>query len=288
MKGCDVYGASIQLYLDQELSGEDREEFRRHLEECEACRTELKAEEQLSRLLHRARPLYSAPDTLRERVIRATAEPLPPVASKVLWGRLQPAGRRAFNWPALIAATLLVIAGLPILWVVLLRARANSYIETAVKVHRSFLDGGLPLEVQSGSPSVVSAWFAGKVPFSFRLPSRPGEAGREPIYRLTGGRLVNYKGAHIALVAYQTQQQNISLLVASSKSAVVAGGEEVPSGGIVFHYRKQDNFNVITWSNHGLAYALVSSLPGVGRQSCLVCHQYMTDGDHFSASRPAH
>jgi anti-sigma factor RsiW len=165
------------------------------------------------------------------------------------------------------------------------QARANSYIETAVAAHRSFLDGNLPLEIESGSPSVVTAWFAGKLPFTFRLPSSAEESGREQVYRLTGGRLVNYKGAHVALAVYQMQKQKISLLVASSRSAVAAGGEEVPSGGIIFHYSKQSGFNVITWSNHGLTYALVSSLPGSGRQSCLVCHQSMADGAHFSAHR---
>ena len=62
MKGCDDYSETIQLYLDRELSGQDLEEFRAHLEECEACRTELEAEEKLSALLRRSRPLYSAPD----------------------------------------------------------------------------------------------------------------------------------------------------------------------------------------------------------------------------------
>lgn len=96
---------------------------------------------------------------------------------------------------------------------------------------------------------------------------------------------MNYKGGHAALVGYQMQQQKISLLVASSTSAVAAGGEEVPSGGIVFHYNKRASFNVIIWSNHGLTYALVSSLPGSGRQSCLVCHQDMAEGAHFNAQR---
>jgi hypothetical protein len=107
------------------------------------------------------------------------------------------------------------------------------------------------------------------------------EVGHEQVYRLTGGRLVNYKDGYAALVSYQMQQQTISLLVSSSKSATAAGGEEVPSGGIVFHYSKRLGFAVITWSTHGLTYALVSSLPGSGRQSCMVCHQNTVNGGHF-------
>jgi mycothiol system anti-sigma-R factor len=76
MKGCGDYGANIELYLDKELSGRELEEFRAHLEVCEACRAELEAGEELSGLLHRSRPLYSAPDALRDRVLQITAEPL--------------------------------------------------------------------------------------------------------------------------------------------------------------------------------------------------------------------
>ncbi len=52
MKACGGdYGAAIELYLDKELSGPDLEEFRAHLEECEACRADLAAAEAESRFL---------------------------------------------------------------------------------------------------------------------------------------------------------------------------------------------------------------------------------------------
>jgi mycothiol system anti-sigma-R factor len=282
MKDCGDYSATIELYLDKELSGRDLEEFRAHLQECQVCQAELEAAEELSNLLHRSRPLYSAPDALRAEVIRRMASfpssvpDAPPRLRKrilkVLARSLQSASRGSHNWAALVAAILLVAAGLLPVPGILRRASANSYVEAAVAAHRSSLDGGLPLEIKSESPSVVTAWFAGKVPFNFRLPNSAEESGHEQLYQLTGGRLVNYKGGYAALVSYQMHQQKISLLVSSSKSAVAAGGEEVPSGGIVFHYSKQAGFAVITWSNHGLTYALVSSLPNSGRQSCMVCH----------------
>jgi anti-sigma factor RsiW len=292
MKDCGRdYGATIELYLDKELIGPDLEEFRAHLEACAACRVELEMREELSRILHRSRPLYSAPDALRDGVMRTT-ELMPSSAPyapprlrrrilRVLARPVQSAGRGVRHWPMLVAAILLVAAGLLPIPGILRQVSANSYIEAAVAAHRSSLNGGLPLEIKSESPSAVTAWFAGKVPFNFRLPEAAEEVGHEQIYRLTGGRLVNYKDGYAALVSYQMQQQTISLLVASSKSAIAAGGEEVPSGGIVFHYSKQMGFAVITWSTHGLTYALVSSLPGSGRQSCMVCHQNMSNRDHF-------
>ena len=294
MKDCGGdYGATIELYLDKELIGSDLQEFRAHLEACAACRVELEVREELSRLLLRSRPLYSAPDSLRDRVMRTTkllpssAPYTPPRLRrrilKILARPVQSAGGGLPRWPMLVAAILLVAAGLLPIPGILRQASANSYIEAAVAAHSRSLSGSLPLEIRSESPSAVTAWFVGKVPFNFRLPDAAEQVGNDQVYRLTGGRLVNYKEGYAALVSYQMQQQTISLLVSSSKSASAAGGEEVPSGGIIFHYSRQMGFAVITWSTHGLTYALVSSLPGSGRQSCMVCHQNMANGDDFSA-----
>jgi hypothetical protein len=71
------------------------------------------------------------------------------------------------------------------------------------------------------------------------------------------------------LVIYDKQKERINLLVASSQSAVVAGGEEVRSGAQLFHYRTDQGFKVVTWSNHGLSYALVSSVSGSARENAL-------------------
>src|ERR1700731_2350771 len=123
MKDCNGdYGATIELYLDKELIGPDLEEFRAHLEACAACRVELEVREELFRLLHRSRPLYSAPDALRDRVMRTTellpsAPYTPPRLRRrilrVLTRPLQSAGGGLRRWPVLVAAILLVVAGLP-------------------------------------------------------------------------------------------------------------------------------------------------------------------------------
>jgi hypothetical protein len=64
---------------------------------------------------------------------------------------------------------------------------------------------------------------------------------------------------HAALVIYETQKEKISLLVASTKCAAIAGGDEVRSASLLFHYFSREEFKVITWSNHGLSNGLVSS-----------------------------
>jgi hypothetical protein len=201
MKGCDEYGTTIPLYLDREMSGRDFDAFRLHLYKCAACEVGFEEEERLSALLRRSRPLYSASDSLRADVIRAL-QSYPSPTSRV----------RVSHWTAL-AAALLLVAGSLFVPALRRQSSAASYIDTAIAAHRRILTGTLPLEVLSGSPSVVTAWFAGKVPFTFRLPTSADNLQHQPVYRLTGARLVDYKGRYAALVAYQMQQQQISLLV---------------------------------------------------------------------------
>jgi mycothiol system anti-sigma-R factor len=289
----DHNNLDIRVYLDGELRDQELEEFRAHLSQCPACRQEVVAEEELSRLLKQSQPLEAAPRALRQRVAEIIGGASSPAGNtparlrqgvlKILARPLQFANRRFRNLQLITAVIVLIVAGCLLLPAIVQKARADGYIDAATDAHRSLVAGRLPLEIQSDVSDVVTGWFAGKVPFDFRLPSSGETRNRTAVYRLVGGRLVNYKEGYAALVSYQMQKQRISLLVASSKSARAYGGEEVPVNGLVFHYTKRENLNIISWTNHGLTYALVSSLPGSGKQSCLVCHQSVPNGGRFSA-----
>jgi len=62
------YRDAVPLLLEDELRGKELQNFRKHIADCTDCK-ELRAEEEaLSRLLHRTRPLYNAPEALHSRV----------------------------------------------------------------------------------------------------------------------------------------------------------------------------------------------------------------------------
>jgi mycothiol system anti-sigma-R factor len=290
MSHCDEYRASTLRYLDHELQGQELDDFRVHLETCAGCRASLQAEQALSRLLHRSRPLYSAPAALRSRVSAVVMQHSESIPARVgfyqhalqwLRGGLVDPARRVLSIRVLVLAVLVLGFLFAFVPNVVRKVRAASYVETAVAAHRSYMDGDRPLAVHSSSPELVTAWFKDKVPFPFQLPNAQSTPNSTPAYRLAGASLVNYRGNPVALVIYEKQSQTISLLVASSKSAVVAGGDEIRFGALTFHYRTNDGFKVITWSNHGLSYALVSTISGSARESCLVCHQSMADHHAF-------
>lgn len=287
MSAHDEQSANIPLYIDNELRGQELEDFLAHLAGCADCILQVEEEQALSNLLRRSRPLYAAPDALRARVVAAAARQADTqdrLHSRVLQFlslSLRAAQRSNFRWATLAAMVFVVMLGLLLVPTVVRHAEAATFIDTAVTTHRSYQENQLPLEIRSDSPEAVTAWFAGKVPFQFRLPASQSQPGGHPAYTLIGARLVSYKNENAALVTYQMKAETISLLVASDKTAVVAGGDEVRSSGLTFHYVTKAGLNVITWSTHGVTYALVSSLHTSVQHSCLVCHQNMTDKSDF-------
>jgi hypothetical protein len=291
MRNCDERGLDILLYLDHALIGRQLEDFRAHLTDCSDCRERLEEERALSRLFRETRPLYSAPPELRAFIAGAAKEQDTAVSRSSVYGRktrlrnftrwLLDLGQSVFHWKPLAAMTFVFVLSLVFIPDVVRRVRATDYVEAATQIHRSYMNGFLPLQCRSRSPEVITAWLAGKTPFHFQLPASQFVPNGKPVYWLTGARLVSYKGGPAVLVAYETPKEEISLLIASSRSAVVAGGEEVRSGSLTFHYRSSANSEVITWTNHDLTYALVSSLTGSPQHSCLVCHQDMADQNPF-------
>jgi hypothetical protein len=289
MNGCDEYATKTLRYLDNNLEGQELEDFLSHVKSCASCQEHLEAEKKLSATLHRSRPLYLAPAALRDRVAAATTPATSRgVQDSARWHapRLQGKGvsgtlQRFANWRVLAPAAVVIALCLAVVPNVERRVQAASYVETAVATHRNYVDGGLHRELKSSSPEEVTAWFADKVPFRFRLPRADSTPLSTPVYWLTGASLVNYKGSPAALVTYETQKEKISLLVDSSKFAVIAGGDEIRLGNLTFHYYNNSGFRVITWANHGLSYALVSSVSGPAQNSCLVCHQNMADSSNF-------
>jgi hypothetical protein len=85
MKDCGDHSVNIRLHLNNELTGPALENFLAHLKKCVTCRERLSAEWELTSLLHGLRPLHSASDALRSRVISALADPLLPTTPDKHW-----------------------------------------------------------------------------------------------------------------------------------------------------------------------------------------------------------
>jgi len=191
----------------------------------------------------------------------------------------------------LLAAVLVLIAAALFLYVNSERrtsplSRPSGFARLAAESHERRLKGQLPLEISSDSPKEISDWFAGKVSFSFQLPNYQESSGQERLYELEGARLVALENDYAACVAYRMRQRPITLVVTSNAIAMPSGGEEIAFKGLNFHYHSIAGFKVITWTDRGLTYALVSDFDERGQQSCIICHTGSRDREMIEALRP--
>ena len=221
-------------------------------------------------------------------VVEARPEPIPPS----LWS--PPIWRQFLQWRIFVpAVALMVIVG-----VVSTRQPSSptplsgpTFAEFAVRTHRQHAQGSLALDVRSNSQQTLNEWFKAKLPFSLTLPASPAAPGEDRPYRLEGARLVRVGGKSAAFIAYQLQTAPpqtaaASLMVTPDSVAVASGGVKVDYRKVSFHYATVEGYKVVTWSLHGLTYALVSQEGNGTQRSCMVCHSAMRDRDLSQTPTP--
>jgi anti-sigma factor RsiW len=216
-------------------------------------------------------------------IVKAQREPIPPEPVP------PPVWQQFLQWKIFIPAlALMAIVGVvgtrPPLSPTLLSG--PQLAEFAVSTHRQHAQGSLALDVRSDSQQTLNEWFRTKLPFSLALPVSPAAPGEERPYRLEGARLVQVGGKTAAYIAYQLQTGPVSLIVTPDSVAIASGGVELHFKKVSFHYGMHEGYKVVTWSLHGLTYALVSQEGNRTQQSCMVCHSAMRDRDLSQTPTP--
>ena len=281
MINCDDIRERLSLYLDNELQDDERLGVKAHLETCASCKTLIDKELAFLNAIRGSGPLHSASPGLKAKVSQVVGGSRPVVRRHSRW-----------KWIVPIAAVVLVAAAPVAIWRLVRQANRpanggpSAFALMAVESHLRHIRGQLPLEIQSSNPQDISTWFANKVNFNVKLPSYQESSGQEKLYTLEGARLVGYEKDYAAYVAYRMKDQPISLVITSDSVARPSGGEQIASRGLRFHFNAIDGLKVITWSDRGLTYALVSDLEERGQQSCIVCHQGTKDQDFIEPLKP--
>jgi len=149
----------------------------------------------------------------------------------------------------------------------------------AVNIHQQHFQGRMALELQSDSQRLLNEWLHEKSEFSLTLPASY-DVPREGLpYRLQGARLVKIHNHSAVYIAYQMKANSASLIVTPISAAVATGGVEAAFKKVSFHYHTIQHYKIVTWSIHGLTYALVSEEGNRTQRSCMVCHSAMRDRD---------
>ena len=301
MSKCEDILARMTVYLDDELEAQECGNITVHLADCASCRASFDSERRLLENVRGCGPLNVAPPDLRARVEellndRPMARFAPPELRERIRRTVEHFSSRSprlrFARPAIAMAAVLAVAVLVGLWQLERNYRLpishgpSEFAMMAADTHQRHIRGQLPLELVSDVPEQISNWFAGKVPFTVKLPNYQESSGQEKTYQLEGARLVGYRNDYAAYIAYQMRTRPISLVVTSDKVAQPTDGEQIVAQGITFHYNSINGLKVLTWSDRGLTYALVSDLEERGQQSCVVCHQGVKDKDFIESLKP--
>ena len=281
MNNCEDIYRRLNLYIDDELQGEERAAVETHLTECQSCAAIFERELSFINAIRECGPMHVAPPALRARVQETLN------ASERATARL--GSRSRLTWGLAIAATMVMLVLPVVIWQVMSRSgrqMASSFALMAADTHLRRTRGQLPLEIESETPQLISDWFANKVNFRVQLPNYQESSGQEKLYKLDGARLVGYKEDYAAYVAYEMNSRPISLVITSDSVVKPSGGEQIVARGLTFHYNAIHGLKVLTWSDRGLTYALVSDLEERGQQSCIVCHQGTKDRDLIEPLKP--
>ena len=174
---------AINAYVDGELSTDEAQGAREHMENCHYCALLALSAMQLKAATARAGHCFTPPaEALTRLTARLHAEP-GPVA------RIHPF--RPIAWGLLAAAAVLVVSFLG--WNQV--RHSNTLAAELLDQHLAVLSADAAPQVISSDRHTVKPWFQGKIPFAFDLPELENSE-----FSLLGGRMTyldQTPGAHL-------------------------------------------------------------------------------------------
>ena len=222
----------VHAYVDGELDPAHALEVERQLADDPALAVERERVEALRRVIAEQLPREGAPPDLVRRIETAVGLRPAPVPAR--------ASSRP-SWRAL-AASVAVAAflGSSATWLALSPGPADA--DRVVANHMRALMATQPVDVGSSDRHTVKPWFNGRIPEAPRVVDLAG-AG----FPLVGGRIDVVGRAPVATLVYRHRQHLISL-------------SEVPGRTIAAPERQIAGYNIVSWTDDGVAYWAVSDV----------------------------
>jgi anti-sigma factor RsiW len=211
MNGCTDFEINIQFYVDDELTGAERDEPLSHVKNCPSWSEAMQEAQSFSRRIRAARPTIAAPDSLRTAVLRQMQQ-----AEAARSGpRLVPRRAPDRSLPSLITtvAVLILVAGGVLVNRRQQESQAATVIEAAVAAHQELEQHALPLDIPFDFSQEVSSWFQGRVSFPFRMANSGIAPDATARYKLNGGRLLMVDNEPVALLVFSLPHQLATLIV---------------------------------------------------------------------------
>lgn len=260
MKDCADIEKLMYPYLDGELDVKQNLDVEAHLIRCQKCCDLLNEEKRFLSVIKNGCLQEEGPPALKAKIER------------MLNKRQRPFVRLFSNHPFKIAFAA-ALAGI-LLFVLTGKLldlglnRTPPFVRASVENHLKYINGNLPLEIESDDPQAVVAWFKKRIDFMPHLPNL-----KDDLIVLLGGRLAKFKGRNVALVSYRLEKSPVTMfIIRGNPTAYVESKDFTFLQGRRFNFSHQNGLSTISWTDCGKNFALVSSYPSQNIMSCKVCH----------------
>lgn len=260
MKDCADIQQLLYPYLDGELDVKQNMDVEAHILDCQTCCDLLNEEKRFLSVLKNGCLHEEGPPALKAKIERK------------LSNKQRPFARFFSNHPfkaafaAALAGILISLLGGKLLDLSI--NRTPPFIRASVENHLKYLNGNLPLEIESHDPQVVAGWFKKRIDFMPHLPEL-----KDDMIVLIGGRLDRFKGENVALVSYTIDKLPVSMfIIKGNPTANVETGDFAFLKGRRFNFSHRHGLNAIAWTDDGNRFALISSHLSQDIMSCKVCH----------------
>jgi anti-sigma factor RsiW len=178
---CDSWKATLDTYLDGELSEEETRTFDAHVRSCPSCSADALARVQTKRAIQVAGKRFTPSAEFRKRVQQSIA----PKRQRSL----------RLGWIFAAAAVVVLVVGALTSTYVGTRSGRDHVFSEIADLHVAMLASSSPVDVISSDRHTVKPWFQGKIPFAFDLPELQNSE-----FSLLGGRMTyldQTPGAHL-------------------------------------------------------------------------------------------
>lgn len=249
---CKELTKHIDPFLDDEISVLENLRVQAHLALCANCRAVVKSEVALRSLIEANALQDTAPDHLREKILREIGERSQPEPSR-------PFGlfslRRQLFFAGLIAGA--VTVGLILSFAAYLftgsRAGAQPLVAEMVGKHQIYSRHEENLHVKNSDSAEVGSWLDKRLDFPVRLPqlARPGE-------KLVGARISSIADEQAAYLLYEMAGRRISLYIFKAPRGGFPSGSPKLVAGAQFFTSTFEGVPVVWWDEQDLYYTAIS------------------------------
>jgi anti-sigma factor RsiW len=228
---CDSWKATLDTYLDGELSEEETRTFDAHVRSCPSCSADALARVQTKRAIQVAGKRFTPSAEFRKRVQQ----------------RIAPKRQRSLRlgWIFAAAAVVVLVVGALTSTYVGSRSGRDHVFSEIADLHVATLASSSPVDVISSDRHTVKPWFQGKIPFAFDLPELQNSE-----FSLLGGRMTYLDQTPGAHLIYDVRKHHISVFVFQERSLRARLDENSLAP-------KKLSFNMETWSQGGLRYFVI-------------------------------